>query len=319
MCNNQTNGTNLKVFDGQSSNIDDLLRQIEPYWRRWDHSKTLAIVETHMAGDAFNWFKRAKNIDFKSYEYFTKEIRDLFGDLEKDTAQTDIICEIANGFKPGRISELILKTFSLRDGLEIDLNIIIDTTGRFIPPHLIREMLECKNWKDPIKKSNQLDQDYNEKKWLFQKIAKITSEKVKSEPIHTLREREQSSKIKCYKCKEEGHIARNCSASNQQKYDSHVTESTEENAMTILVEKNLKPMMEVQVQNISMFALVDTAADISLISRKLTESLNAEIRECSTHFNFAVRSGSVFRNKYKSTSWKNGFYTRIHCCGGTRI
>lgn len=131
--------------------------------------KSLAIVENNLLDDALNWFVGAKGEYFTDFLGFTEEIKDIFGEEDKDTLQTELICDIANGFRPEKSSEFVFKAFSMRNKLKIKLNVIILTAGRVMSNHLVREMIEYPNWKGLLKKSWQLDDDYQNKNWQFTK------------------------------------------------------------------------------------------------------------------------------------------------------
>lgn len=123
----------------------------------------MAIVENNLKDDAHNWFIGAKGVLFNNYIEFSKEIEERFTDEADNNEEAESICEIADGFIPGKISELLFKAHAARGKLSLDYKILIRTDVRHLPSNLVREMIECSGWKSLLRKERQLNSDFNQK------------------------------------------------------------------------------------------------------------------------------------------------------------
>lgn len=129
-------------------------------------------MENKLTGDVANFFTGLDDTTKEDFLKVKRIITKIFGKIHEKAEETQILCEITNGFRPCQISKLLFKVFARGEKIKLTRELIIATPGRKIPSNYLKELKETRNWNELLKVGCRIDSEYKESTWIS-KRAKI--------------------------------------------------------------------------------------------------------------------------------------------------
>lgn len=113
--NESTPEMRIEAFHGRNTQPQEFLSQFEPCWSEYENTTTMAGGKNNLKCEAYNWFRGAKGVLFYNYVEFFKEIEEIFTDEANNVEKFELHCEIADGFKPAKNIESLIKVYAAKE------------------------------------------------------------------------------------------------------------------------------------------------------------------------------------------------------------